>query len=517
MAKKEYIVKYLLEKPLSEHTVRGLNLAGKSSGDSFLNLITSLRDAALDKRTAALLFVVHRFSAGWAQAEEIIKAVEQFKSKGKKAYIYLEHADNLSYYLASCFDQIYMPPAGTLELVGLRIEKYYLKNLLEFAGINPDLIGIGKYKSAGESLLREGMSEPDREVLSSVLSDMNDRFLNKISRGRSLDMETVSSLVDQGPWSALQAEENQLISKTCYEDEIAELLRAECGGSLVDADKRLKKGRLRRILDCRKPKIALICASGKITDGESRQNLYGHPVSGARTLCKQFQAAREKKSIKAIVLRIDSPGGSASASDLIWREIALTAQKKPVVCSMGNTAASGGYYIAAASHFILASPGTLTGSIGVIGGKFDLSRLLEKLMIKTESIQTSAQAGYAALTRPMSENEKVKFKMMLRDFYENHFLKKVSLKLNQNIPDIIPLAEGRVWTGAQALGIGLVDSSGGLADAVDMACSRAGIKKGRYKLAVISSKSRIKDLIPLGKRADAARIMAILPTQLRIR
>ena len=517
MAKKRFIVKYLLEKPLSEHTVRGLNLAGKSSGDSFLNLITSLRDASLDKRTSALLFVVHNFSAGWAQAEEISKAVEQFKSAGKKAYIYLEQADNLSYYLASCFDRIYMPPAGTLELVGLRIEKYYLKNLLEFAGINPELIGIGKYKSAGESLLREGMSEPDREVLSSVLEDMNSRFLDRISRGRSLDRETVSSLVDRGPWSALQAEEYQLITKTCYEDEIAELLRAECGGVIVDADKRLKKGLVSRILNYRKPKIALICASGKITDGESRQTLSGHPVSGARTLCKQFRAAREKKKIKAVVLRIDSPGGSASASDLIWREITLTSQKKPVICSMGNTAASGGYYIAAATGFIFASPGTLTGSIGVIGGKFDLSRLLEKLKITTESIQTSDQAGYASLTHPMSENEKVKIKRMLRDFYEYHFLKKVSLKLNKDIPEIIPLAEGRVWTGAQALEVGLVDSSGGLADAVEMACSRAGIKKGRYKLTVVSSKSRIKDLIPLGKRAEAARIMAILPTQLRIR
>ena len=184
---------------------------------------------------------------------------------------------------------------------------------------------------------------------------------------------------------------------------------------------------------------------------------------------------------------------------------------------MGNTAASGGYYIAAAAGFIFASPGTLTGSIGVIGGKFDLSRLLDKLKIKTESIQTSAHAGYASLTNPMSENEKVKIKRMLRDFYEHHFLKKVCLKLNKDIPEIIPLAEGRVWTGAQALEVGLVDSSGGLADAVEMACSSAGIKKGRYKLTVISSKSRIKDLIPLGKRADAARIMAILPTQLRIR
>lgn len=517
MAKKTFIIKYLFEKPLSEHTVRGFSIMGKSSGDSFLNLISSLQDASMDKRASALLFVVRNFSAGWAQAEEIMKAVEQFKSRGKKAYIYLEQADNLSYYMASGFDCIFMPPAGTLELVGLRIEKYYLKNLLEFAGINPELINIGKYKSAGEGLLREGMSEPAREVMSSLLEDMSSRFLEKISKGRGMDRETAAGLVDNGPWSAPQAEEKKLIDKICYEDELEELLRAECGGVLVNAEKRLKKALASRILNFRKPKIALICASGKITDGESRQNISGNPVSGARTLCKQFRESREKKKIRAVVLRIDSPGGSASASDLIWREIALTAQKKPVICSMGNTAASGGYYIAAAAGHIFASPATLTGSIGVIGGKFDLSRLLEKLMIKTESIQTSAQAGYASLTRPMSVGEKVKTKRMLRDFYENLFLKKVSLKLNRPIPEIIPLAEGRVWTGAQALDRGLIDSSGGLADAIEMACSRAGVKKGKFTLAIISSRSRLRDLIPLGKRTDTTRIMAILPSPLRIR
>ena len=247
MGKKTYIIKYLFDKPLTEHTLRGLGMAGKGSGDSFLHLISSLRKASRDRRTSALLFVVHNFRAGWAQAEEISREIENFRNRGKKAYIYLEQADNLSFYLASCFDHIYMPPAGTLELVGLRIEKYYLKNLLEFAGISPELIGIGKYKSAGESLLREGMSEPDREVTSSLLEDMNTRFLERISRGRSLDRKTVSTLVDQGPWPARQAEENHLIDKTCYEDELAELLRAECGGVIVDAHKRLKKGLVRRI------------------------------------------------------------------------------------------------------------------------------------------------------------------------------------------------------------------------------------------------------------------------------
>jgi protease IV len=517
MGKKTFTLKYLFEKPLSEHSVRGLSIAGKSSGDSFLNLISSLQAASADKKTSALLFVVHNFSAGWAQAEEIIKAVEQFKSGGKKAYIYLEQADNLSFYLASCFDRIFMPPAGTLELVGLRIEKYYLKNLLEFAGVKPELINIGKYKSAGESLLREGMSEPAREVLSSILEDMNSRFLEKISNGRGLERDTAVALVDNGPWSARQAREKNLIDKVCYEDELEELLKSEGSGILVKAEKRLKKGLFSRILNSKKPKIALICASGKITDGESRQNISGHPVSGARTLCKQFREAREKKKIKAVVLRIDSPGGSASASDLIWREITLTAQKKPVICSMGNTAASGGYYIAAAAGSIFASPSTITGSIGVIGGKFDLSRLLEKLLIKTESLQTNDQAGYASLTQPMSEKEKVKVKKMLRDFYENLFLKKVSIKLKRTVPEIIPLAEGRVWTGAQAIDRGLIDSSGGLTDAINMASSRAGIKKDKFNLAVISSRSRLKDLIPLGKGTDANRIMAILPSTIRIR
>ncbi len=410
-----------------------------------------------------------------------------------------------------------MPPAGTLDLVGLRIEKYYLKNLLEFAGINPELISVGKYKSAGESLLREGMSEPAREVLSSILEDMNSRLLDRMSKGRGIDKEALRMLVNQGPWSAVQAEKKLLIDRVCYEDELEDLLKKECPGILLEARKRLKKNLFSRIIDIRKPKVAIICASGKITDGQSRQNILGDQVSGAKTLCRQFREAREKKGVRAVVLRIDSPGGSAPASDLVWREIALTALKKPVICSMGNTAASGGYYIAAASNCILASPGTLTGSIGVIGGKFDFSSLLEKLLIKTEVLQTGDQAGYASMINPMSSRERTKIRQMLKGFYEELFLKKVSLKINKPVNEVKHLAEGRVWTGAQAVTMGLVDYCGGLAAAVDLACSEAGISGDNYRLAIFSSRSRLRDLLPSFRRYSGTRMMAILPSSLKIR
>ena len=517
MARKNFILKFLFEKPLTEHSVRGFSPASRSSGDSFLNLVSSLQMAAEDNRASALLFIVHNFSAGWAQVEEIISLVKKCRDRGKKTCIYLEQADNISFYLATAFERIYMPPAGTLELIGLRIEKLYLRNLLEYVGINPELISIGKYKSAGEALMREGMSEPDREALSSILEDMNARFIKRISTGRGLETEEVKSLIDKGPWPTAPAAENGLIDRVCYEDELEDLLKAEWGGVPVDAGKRLKTGLFRRIIHSRRPRVALICASGKITDGSSRQNLLGHPVSGSRTLCKQFREVRKKKRVRAVVLRIDSPGGSASASDLIWREISLTSRIKPVICSMGNLAASGGYYIAAAASHIYASPSTLTGSIGVIGGKFDLSGLLEKLLIRTDSLQTNALAGYASATHPMSAGEETKIRSLLKNFYEGLFLKKVSMKLNKPVRDILPLAEGRVWTGGQALAAELVDSCGGLAEALDMAGAKAGIRKGKFKLMIVSSRFKLKDLLPSRKRGESARILSILPSGLRVR
>jgi protease-4 len=243
----------------------------------------------------------------------------------------------------------------------------------------------------------------------------------------------------------------------------------------------------------------------------------GNQTSGARTLCKQFQEVRKKKRIKAVILRIDSPGGSAAASDLIWREIYLTARQKPVICSMGNTAASGGYYIAAAANHILASPATITGSIGVVGGKFDISGLLEKLKIKTESIQSGARAGYSSLIKPLNSDEQVAVRNILKNFYEKLFLKKVGIKLKKDSKEVKTLAEGRVWTGAQALHLGMVDSEGGLIQAFELACSQAGIPSKKARLSIFSYRSRLRDIIPSRSRSTSTRILAIMPSCLRVK
>jgi len=514
--RKKLVLKYELEKPLSEQTVRGLSLSGRDSGDSFFRLSSALRMAAADKRVSGLLFVVRSFNGGWAQAEELGVLIEKFRASGKKAFVYLEKADNLSYYLASGFDRVFMPPAATLELIGLRIEKFYLKNLLEYAGINPDLISIGKYKSAGEVLVREGMSEPDREAMSAILEELSLLFQKRLARGRGIREEALPELIDRGPWTAGLAEENGLIDDICYEDELEKKIFELSPGKLVDASRRQKRGLLHKLLALRKPKIALIAAAGKITDGPSRHTLLGNQLSGARTLKKQLSDARKKKRIKAVVLRIDSPGGSATASDLIWREISLTARQKPVVCSMGNTAASGGYYLASAADHIMASEATLTGSIGVIGGKFDLSGLLEKMKIKTEALQINSQAGYSSVTAPLSPREKARLRELLSDFYENLFLRKVALKTGKSPDQLRPLAEGRVWTGSQALASGLVDSTGGLDASISEACSRAGIPRSKCSLVVLSSRSRLRDLVSLRGTVSGSRVLAILPSFIRI-
>lgn len=440
-------------------------------------ILRTLETARNEKSIRAILLVVKNSHIGWGQIEEIHNELKRFHETGKRSLAYLEQGDNKAYYLACGAQEVYLAPAGTLELVGVRAEILYFKNLLAYLGIHPQLFSLGAYKSAAEIFTRENMSEANREMTAAILGDLQVRFNEKVAASRRLTTARAQELMDTGPFSAGQALQVGLVDGLNYEDQMQQILEKSIPGiqHYPDARLRFREGWIKRLLTLRRPQIALIVAEGIITSGESRRSRGRNPFLGSETLVGFLRDVRKRKKIKAVVVRINSPGGSALASDLIWRELKLTDEKKPVIVSFSNMAASGGYYIAAAGRRIFSLPATLTGSIGIISGKFNLSELFKKIGITVDSLDLGRHAGYLSPSRPFQEEEARLLQEQMREFYEEHFLKKVSEARRQPVDAVRALAEGRVWTGNQAKTRGLLDEIGGFAEAIEAARQEAKI------------------------------------------
>jgi protease-4 len=483
------------------------------------NLLRMLAEVGKKARIRALLVVIKRIDAGWAQIEEIQRGLSELRRTGKKIHIYLEQTSNQSYYLAAVANRLYMPPSASLDFVGLSIETLFYRNLLAYLGVEPELLNIGKYKSAAEVFQREGMSEPSRRMKDSILSDMQGRIKSTVAERRGVTVEQVQLWMDSGPFTAREALSEGLIDEISYEDEVEKKL--ESGSPrlvrLPASRIRTRDGFLKRLATPRRPQIAYIPAEGLITAGESRRRRGSVHMLGAVTLIELLREARRRKRVKAIVLRINSPGGSGLASDLIWREVRITNQEKPVIISMGDTTASGGYYIAMAGTKVLTNPSTVTGSIGVIGGKFNLGELLSKVGISVDTISKAAHADYASLARSFSADERLRVRTQLQDFYENLFLKKTAEGRQKTIEEMRFFAEGRVWTGNQAHQNALVDEIGGILAALEAARQAASIDK--YRLVGYVQRRSLRDLLP-GRMLEAFqydRILALMPETLKIR
>lgn len=508
---------------------------------SFRDLILTLREAEKDPNLAALVLYLRPNSLGWSRGQELREAVMAFRAAGKKTVAFLEEADTLDYFIASVCEEVILPPLGGLELTGLMSEVIYFKGILDKLEIQPDLLQAGKYKSAVEPYTRTHMSRAQRESLNSLLDSLYSQLVSALAHSRALPQSRVRELIDRGPYQAPAAKEHGLVDYLLYEDQLDEHLEKRLG----EPARRISPSRYRRLVgpglswrDAWRalPGVALVYASGVIHLGESRgySRLAGESV-GSDTLCEALREARENPEVQAVVLRVDSPGGSGLASDLIWREVSLFQGKKPLVVSMGDVAASGGYYIAMSADQILAQPTTLTGSIGVIAGKLNLHGLYRKLGLRKETVRRGQHADLHSDYQPFSDTGRKKIKEEMEHFYRE-FVHKAAAGRKQNPAQMEKAAQGRVWTGEQAKELGLLDGFGGLRQALETAKRLAGIPADEKALLYILPRPRRLALSPLSfflpfsprlspllqelfslESLGDSRVLALLPFRLRIR
>ncbi len=520
MRGRRFAVRITLRDELAEDFSDLPFLSRKSQLD-FKTLIDLFAACRQKRKIGGVFLVLKNVSLSWSQIDEIHQELDLLHKTGKRSLALLEEADNQSYYLACGAQQVYLCPTSNVNLIGLNAELRYYRDLLAWAGVEPQLYRIGDYKSASEPYMEREMSAATREMLENLLKDIQSRQREKIASGRGVEAETVQGWIDGGPQTAKRALEAGLVDDLLYEDEVEEkLAEGDPPLSLIPSDKiRLEEGFLKRLLTRWRPQLAYIVVDGLISRGLSRRGGGTINVAGSDTLRSFLKRARKSKRVKAVVLRINSPGGSALASDLVWRDVQRTAEVKPVIVSLGAVAASGGYYIAVGAAEVLAMPSTITGSIGVIVGKFNVGQLLAKLGVTVEALETGKHAGLFSINRPFSEEEAELVKEQMEHFYEC-FVERVAASRQLSIEQVDRLGQGRVWTGNQALGHKLVDGLGGLRSAIESARKQAGLAKYRKVRVVRYTRRRtLRELIPFPSLEALAqtRIWALLPWRLLVR
>ncbi len=450
--------------------------------------------AAKDKNVAALILDIQSPELGRGKVEELRGAIQRFRTSGKKVYAILDSAMPTDYLVACACDEIIMPETGELMLPGVHAEATFYRGLLAKLGIEADYIHIGAYKSYAESMTRDNFSEPVRENMNSLIDSLYDEMITTIVKDRPISIAQAKEVVDTGLLSAQKAKELGLIDRVEYPDalrnELAEKYEADplvfvknYGKKEVDTDfsgpmgfmklMQLMMGGNSTTSEGHGKKIAIVYAVGPISTGKSETNMFGDETIGSTTIIEALREANEDKQVVAIVLRVDSPGGSALASDLIWHETQIL--KKPLVASMGDVAASGGYYISMGAKKIIASPSTITGSIGVVGGKMAVTGLYEKLGITTETIERGKNSGLFSSSGKFTDSQREVIKKMMEETYDQ-FTSKASKGRKMPLDKLKELAGGRIYTGRQAKEKGLVDDLGSLHDAVVEAKKLAGLE-----------------------------------------
>ncbi|MCX7410736.1 MAG: signal peptide peptidase SppA [Planctomycetales bacterium] len=468
-------------------------------GDVVETLGTALQrldKAARDESLDAIILHISDPSIGWAKLNELRVGIQKVRAKGRKVYAWMESADTKGYLIAAACDQIVLPESGMLMLPGLRAEVSFYKNLFDKLSIEPQMLRVGEFKSAAEPYSRSEMSPAFREEMEAILDDYYRQIVETISAGRKLTPDQVKAIIDTGLHTAADAKKLGLIDVVGYEDAIESLIK----GDDKTAEVKITKGYGKKKIDTdfsgftgmakmmnmmmgvepttRKStasKIAVISATGAIMSGaSSTDSFFGEQTMGSTTMIKAIRQARDDSTVKAVVLRVDSPGGSALASDLMWHELEALDGKKPFIVSMGDTAASGGYYIAMGADRIFAEPGTLTGSIGVVGGKIAFEKFYEKIGITTSVVMRGKNSGVLSPTTAFTETERTAMQKMLNDIYAQ-FTTKAATGRKMDVEKLEKMARGRVYTGSQALQLGLVDELGTLGDAIAFAKKSAGI------------------------------------------
>lgn len=468
----------------------------RSTSLSLQELRRRLQRISADPHTKGIIVKLNGIEAGWATLQSLRDELTHFRSTGKRVVAYVMSLDNADYYVACVADEIIAPPTTTFSIIGLRSEVRFLKDALAKIGISAVVEAVSPYKSAGEQFINSDISPENREQLERLLDQRFNRLVQAISKGRTLTPDHVRSLIDQAPFSGKDAFEHGLVDALRYEDEFEEHFKTDDRKPIIllwdDAQSVLRKqyARIRRKL------VGVVTVEGAIIRGASRDlpvplPLLGGQQAGSDTIIQAIRQAERNRRISAVILYVNSPGGDAFASDLIWREALRLQQKKPVVVVMGDAAASGGYYIAAPAASIIAQSGTITGSIGVVSLRPVTADLLERAGINTVVLSRGANSGLLSIGSEPTESERLALRTQMFSTYSD-FKQRVVEGRGIDEEQLEPIAGGRVWTGAEALEHGLIDELGGLPDGLLRAQELAEIPQDRTAPLVIMRGGRDK-------------------------
>ncbi len=471
-------------------------LSGNRSNYNLMDITDAIDKAAGDERIDALWIRVKGFSGLNASSHEVRKALLRFRESGKPVFASTGDytMSESTYYLASAADSIFASQEAMFEFNGFSMKTYFYTGLYEKLDVEPQIVRAGTFKAAVEPYMRRDLSPENEEQLTALLNSYNETFLNEVAESRGTTFEALDELVNrQAIFSAKGAHEAGLLDELLYNDEVVELIKQRLGHDPEEDLETMSLGSYASTPNSEAGlstnsggEIAVVYAEGVIFNGKSiPSNPFSGNVLGSESFARDMREARESDFVKAVVVRINSPGGSASASETMWQAIHRTAAEKPVVISMGNVAASGGYWIATAGETILADPITITGSIGVFAMFLNLGNTFEnKLGITTDGVQTSPYADMLSGVRPFSPQEREMMQHWIDDVYDA-FIDLVATNRGLDEAAVREIAEGRVWSGEDALEIGLVDSLGTLKDAIAVAAGKTELGEGPWRLRIL--------------------------------
>jgi protease IV len=477
------------------------------------SIVDALRKAKVDSRISSVVIRPTGTAALWGKVQEIRDAIADFRRSGKPIVAYMEYGGEQEFYLSTACDKVFLMPTASLDLTGIATYELFLRGMLDKIGAYPDTLHIGEYKTASNTFTEHTYTAAHREMAESLNTDLYQQLIRGIAEGRHKSEGEVKSLIDHGPFLPEDALKAGLIDDLAYEDQVDDKVKLAPSGR----PHYLELSEYRQVsgsslgLD-KGPRIAVIYAVGVIASGKSSYESPSGLVVGADTINDYLRTARGDSGIKAIVLRIDSPGGSALASDVIWREVVLTRQQKPVIVSMSDVAASGGYYIAMPASAIVAEPSTLTGSIGVVLTKFAIGGTLNKVGINMEGVSNGKYADLYSPVRAFTPEERAMMMTSMQATYDT-FVEKAAQGRNTTPERIDAIGQGRVWTGRQAKEIGLVDELGGLDRAISIAKQRAKIpQESGVEIVTYPGKRSFYDVLrnPFGASDYGATMAALL-------
>jgi protease-4 len=485
---------------------------------SLKDLLQRLKKARDDSDVVAVALTIEEPEMGWAQMQELREAILGLRAADKEVYCHVESVSNGMYMLASAATRLSIVPTGEIDLMGLYGESAYIKKLLDKIHVEADFEHIGAYKSAAEPLTREGPSEPAKEEMNWLIDDLFTQIVDGVAKNRDLSPDRVKALIDEGPFSAERALKAKLIDAVEYRGDFLKEIERKFGKSAkLTKNYGGKKGpeidfsnpfaifkvlgeMMRGAEEGEKEAIGVVYVDGMIVSGKSEDQLFGSRTAGSTTIRAALEKARKDDKIKAVVLRVDSPGGSALASEIMWHAAKRCADEKPLVVSMGDVAASGGYYVSVAGNTIFADPGTITGSIGVVGGKIVTKGLWDWAGVSFYEIKRGQNADLFNTNRKWDERERALVVRQMKEVYDvftGHVKDSRGKRLKE---DIDKLAGGRVYTGRLALANGLIDRIGGLEDAIKFAADEANITE--YEIRVLPKPKTFLDLFMKGLGAD---------------